>query len=319
MRALWLLLLALVACGGGNEEDMNSRSPSRDAEREQALHDATFPGGVYPVPGRFGVARPIDDVRIGATKTLAGFAPGTPVVAYPKVNLLRVSLQEIAAATGHPDKQFDTGSWVLAIEANVTRNWNAADPLVECVCPLLAKIKMGTGDANMNVEISPFPSASIPLPCDYVEVEITWDSFRPEDYGTTDNFLAVPEEVTVTASIERSVGSSDARRVFIGRGDGVGVSLLGRVPPMAKRVMVYSNTSAEVYAAGAIFRLRAADPNTEITTGTAAVLTTYTGPELAGIRNSGALADVPGAARWWIYTAPSITGGPVFIDYEIGL
>jgi hypothetical protein len=278
-----------------------------------------FPGN-FPVPGRNGVERPIDDTRIGNVEKLAGFAPGTPVTAYPKKRLLDISLQKIAGLTGSKDAQFEAGSWVLAIQANVTGKWLGADPANVAVCPLLAKIEMGTGTTTINVEVSPFPSASIPLPCDHVIVEVTWDPFRPEDYiAGGAGFLIVPAEVTVSATVQRSTGSSDARRVFVAKQDAVGVSLLSRVPAMAKGAMVYSNLSAEVYAAAAQWRLRAADPNEEITTGTAGIITTYTGVELGAIRNAGELADVPGAARWWIYTAPSIAGGPVFVDYEIGL
>jgi hypothetical protein len=274
--------------------------------------------GQFPTPGRNGVPRPIDDKRIGNTVNLAGFTPGAPVATYPTVRLLDVSLQKIAGIAGKPDAQFDSGSWELSIQATVTQKFVAADPAVFCVVPLLAKVRMGVGDANVDVELSPFPSAAIPLPCDHVIVDVTWDSFRPEDYGVLPGFLVTPPMVSVTGMVQRSTGSSDARRVFVAKGDGVGVSLLGRVPAMAKGAMVYSSNSAEVYAAGAVWRYRACDPNEEITTGTAAVVSTYTGAELGTIRANGALADVPGAARWWIYTAPTM-GGPVFIDYEVGL
>lgn len=277
-----------------------------------------FPGK-FPIPGRSGVPRAIDDQRIGDTVLLPGFAPGTPAAALPKQRILDVSLQRIAGAQGTADAQWQTGSWELAIQANITKKLNAAGALVLGVVPIVAKIRMGTGSGEINVEVSPFPSAVIPLPCDHVTVEVTWDSFRLEDYGTVANSLAVPEEVSITATVQRSTGSSDARRVFVAKPDAIGVSLLARVPAMAKRAMLYSNASAEVYAAGALWRLRAIDPNEEITTGTASVITTYTGAELGAIRNQGALSDVPGAARWWLYTAPTITAGPVFVDFEIGL
>lgn len=274
--------------------------------------------GPYPVPGHMGVPRSVDGQKLGEQITLAGFAPGTPITAYPSKQIIDVSLQQLVALAGIKDLQFETGSWELALQATVTKNWNGAVPQVQCVCPLLAKIKMGVGTAQVNLEVSPFPSATIPLPCDRVTVTMTWDTFRPEDYGVDPDFLIVPEEVSIAATVQRSTGSSDARRVFIAKGDPVGVSLISTVPSMAKNVMVYSGNSADVYAAGATFRFRAADLATEISTGTAAVITTYTGVELGGIRNSGELADVPGSARWWIYTNAA-QGGPVFVDYEIGL
>lgn len=274
--------------------------------------------GPYPIPGHMGVPRPVDGQKIGDTITLAGFAPGTPVEALPRKEILNVSLQQLVALAGVPDKQFETGSWELAIQATVTGKWQGAVPQVECVCPLLAKIKMGVGTAQVELEVSPFPSAVIPLPCDHVTVTMTWDSFRLQDYGVNPGDLVAPAEVSVSATVQRSTGSSDARRVFVAKADPIGVSLISTVPSMAKRVMVYSNISADVYAAGAIFRYRAADLASEITTGTAAVITTYTGAELGAIRNQGNLADVPGAARWWIYTNFG-QGSPVFVDYEIGL
>lgn len=277
-----------------------------------------FPGD-YPDPGRHGIARPIDDQRIGNQIVLNGFGSGTPIAAYPKVRLLDISLQKIAAATSRPDAQFEAGSWVLALQADIVgKQWTGVDPNQRAVCPLLAKIQMGTGTTNVDVEVSPFPSASIPLPCDHVIVDITWDTFRPEDYGDAPGFLFVPDQVVVRATVERSFGSSDARRVFVAKEDAIGVSLLAQVPAMAKRVQVYSGNSAQVYAAGAAFTMRAADPNTEILTGTAAVVTSYTGAELGLIRTAGEMADVPGAARWWLYTAPAMAG-PVFVDFEIGL
>lgn len=274
--------------------------------------------GQFPEPGRNGVARAIDDRRIGNTVQLAGFTPGAAATTYPAVRLLDVSLQKIAGIAGKPDAQFQSGSWELSIQANVTQGFQAAGAGVQCVVPLLARVRMGIGDATVDVELSPFPSAAIPLPCDHVIVDVTWDPFRPEDYGIAAGDLVVPPQVTVTGMVQRSTGSSDARRVFVAKGEALGVSLLSRVPAMAKGAMVYSANSAEVYAAGALWRYRTCDPATEIVTGTAAVVSTYTGAELGTIRSNGSLADVPGAARWWIYTAPTM-GGPVFIDFEIGL
>lgn len=281
--------------------------------------DRGFPGE-FPDPGRHGVQRPIDDQRIGNEVVLSGFASGTPPAALPQKRILDISLQSIAAATQSPDAQFEAGSWVLTLQAEIAgKQWTGVDVNQQAVCPLLAKVRMGTGTTNIDVALSPFPSASIPLACDHVIVDVTWDSFRLEDYQDAAFALFVPDQVIVRATVERSFGSSDARRVFIAKGDVAGVSLLGRVPAMAKRVQVYSSASAEVYAAGALFRMRAADPNEEILTGTAAIITTYTGAELGTIRTNGSMADVPGAARWWLYTAPSITGGSVFVDFELGL
>jgi len=275
----------------------------------------------FPIPGRFGIARAIDDQRVGNTERLSGFAPGTPVSAFPRKQILNVSLQQIAAALKAPDKQFDTGSWELVVAARVSQPWNAAGFF--CVCPLVATVEMGVGGATTTVELQAFPSATIPLPCDKVIVNIGWDTFRPEDYVTEPGFvpLAVPGEVEVTATIQRSVGSSDARRTFVFRpGFAAGTTASGLVPAHAKRVMAYSVDSAQVYAAGALFQLQASDL-AEITAGFATGISTYTGPQMFAIRNAGEMIDVPGNARRWIYIGDGAVpiGNPVFVDFEIGL
>jgi hypothetical protein len=288
-------------------------------------HGGNFPGP-YPVPGRFGVDRPIDDQRIGNEVKLRGVQVGTETTTHTpdltdQKRLLDVSLQQIAAATGKSDAQWVPGSWVLAIEAFVTGKWTATaapGPQPFAVCPLLARIRMGIGGAEVIVEVSPFPSASIQLPCDRVIVEVGWDPYRPQQYGQTAGKLILPDELTVRATIQRGNGVGDARRTFLAF-DPNGIGFDGDIPPFAQSVMPYNASDAAVYNAGAVFDQFATDVNDVVGAGFTTI-TLYTGAQMQGIKNAGERLDCPGAARRWRYdSGAAALATPLFVDFAVGI
>lgn len=286
-----------------------------------------FPGP-YPVPGRFGVERPIDDQRIGNEVKLRGVQVGTELTTHTpdlsdQKRLLDVSLQQIAAASGKPDAQWVPGSWVLAIEAFVTGKWTATappGPQPFAVCPLLARIRMGIGGAEVIVEVSPFPSASIQLPCDRVIVEVGWDPYNAVQYAQAAGFLILPDELTVRATIQRGNGVGDARRTFVYYNPNL-IGVDGDIPPFAQSVMPYS-TDPNVYKAAApsaTFTQFATDINDVIGAGFTSILR-YDGAEMQGIKDAGTRLDCPGAARRWRYDSGNVAlAEPLFVDFAVGI
>ena len=283
-----------------------------------------FPGP-FPVPGRFGVARPIDDQRIGNEVTLRGIQVGTENTTHTpdltdSKRLLDVSLQQIAAATGKPDAQWVPGSWILAIEAEVTGKWFATappGPQPFAVCPLLANIRMGIGGTEQAVEISPFPSASIQLPCDRVIVEVGWDPFQAAQYGQAAGKLILPDQLTVRATIQRGNGVGDGRRTFVYFNPNL-IGLDGDIPPFAQSVMPYS-TAPQVYNAGATFTQFATDINDVVGAGFTSIVR-YSGPELLSLKQQGVRVDCPGAARKWRYDSGAVgLVEPLFVDFAVAI
>jgi hypothetical protein len=297
---------------------------SRDAGLAELARAALYPQTVYPTPGRHGVPRPIDDQRIGHSIELVGHIGGGVSQFPPPVRLLDVSLQQIAAAYNLPDKQWDTGSWELAISAELLTDgtgsaYAGAIAGQLAVVPLLAQIQMGIGNARIPLEVSPFPSCSIPLPCDRVIVDVGFDTFNRGQYQPAVNRFVLPNRVRVTALVQRSTGAGDARRTFNFFVDAVDTGpFRDLVPPFAKSVMVFSGNPLVAYAAGANLILQATTL-TEAAPATAVVVTDYSGPILQLIWQSGARADVPGAARFWQSSNIPAPTASFFVDFEIGL
>ncbi len=234
----------------------------------------------------------------------------------------RELLLDVDLAQLDPCRTFEFGSWAMAVETEVLQ-WPSPAVGPSRVCPLVARVSLGSGGAQHTLELDALPGFVIQLPGYTARCELVWDDLPSQAAVPAFNQWVLPDLVRVRATVFRGQVKPLGHRSFLNRRSvEVGVVAIvtdGRIPKLARSCMVYGLDTTPVpvlpYDAVTAFSLV-----TQATMG--GTVQNFTGAQLQALKSFGARIPITSQMTDWSLTTPAGVGVPLFpviVDFEISI
>ncbi len=234
-------------------------------------------------PGRAGA---YTSSKYGNVITLEGRS--TDPQAAP-ISLLKVNLSEVGGDF------LKAGAWVLTVQSSELST-GSPEPMLG-----VGRVRMGSGGAGSEFEISLFPGCSIQVPSD--EIELSAFVARNSGFAWS---------MKVAAYVKPGFSSSPAKRIFRCGMETPSGGVLVNIPAYARDVMIYAQqgSSSGYYGLAAALELWAGNQRCHV----------YSGAEVLAILNDGGRIPIPGGCNAWALPA----GADIFLtglnaDFSIQL